>query len=264
MARVGEALGWLKRGPFRGAWNASAFATVAVCLLALAGCQPPPAAAPPTVVVVPERGHREAPAPAPAPAGPSQRSVVVAPPPTFRARQKKRRPKRQRARMRDKARHAALIAKTQPVRPTGRASPEPKLVVDSPTLINTVDRAPAPPPSARPVRNTVEPRATAARPVPAPVAAKIETGARERAWRDAAESLAAAVEQSVRRHGRKYDRSVLRRFQQVARLVVDGIYGPGSAGALRYFLDRAPPAHFLNTGVRERKYTAPAPAMRTL
>lgn len=72
--------------------------------------------------------------------------------------------------------------------------------------------------------------------------------------RDIGESLAAAVVHSLEQHGTGYDRGAVKDLQRHAGLVVDGIYGPGTAGAVRYFTGAKPPPHHLRTNVKEKPY----------
>lgn len=56
-----------------------------------------------------------------------------------------------------------------------------------------------------------------------------------------ARTLAVDVEQDIRQHGSSYDHDKLKRFQALAHPIVpDGKYGPITAGALAYFLNRDP------------------------
>jgi peptidoglycan hydrolase-like protein with peptidoglycan-binding domain len=52
---------------------------------------------------------------------------------------------------------------------------------------------------------------------------------------DRAAELAKQVAESVKARGQAYDRAVVRAFQQAADLTADGIYGPKTAGALKWY-----------------------------
>ena len=58
---------------------------------------------------------------------------------------------------------------------------------------------------------------------------------------DAAKVLAEAVAGDVKAKGRKYDKALVARFQETADLKKDGIYGPASAGAVRWYTGKAVP-----------------------
>lgn len=67
-----------------------------------------------------------------------------------------------------------------------------------------------------------------------------------------ARKLAPAVRDEILKRKYNYDRALLKRFQVAARLAPDGVYGGGSAGALRHWLGSAPPAPLFKPA--ERKY----------
>lgn len=59
---------------------------------------------------------------------------------------------------------------------------------------------------------------------------------------DQAKQLADVVIEDIKAKGSKYDRMLLARFQKLAELIPDGLYGGRSAGALMYFTAKSPPA----------------------
>lgn len=73
---------------------------------------------------------------------------------------------------------------------------------------------------------------------------------------DAAHIRAMEVLQDLKAKGRNYNRNLMKTFQLVARIQVDGIYGPQTAGALAYFTGERIPPH---TGSGFKNYTPPPP-----
>ncbi len=65
--------------------------------------------------------------------------------------------------------------------------------------------------------------------------------------------LALGVEASLESKGRNYSRPMMRNFQRIAKIAVDGLYGGGTAGALGYFLGRKPPQPIFKP-LRIKKY----------
>ena len=70
-----------------------------------------------------------------------------------------------------------------------------------------------------------------------------------------ASQLAVQVEANIKSKKANYDRTLLKQFQSAAGLTVDGLYGGSSAGALRYFLHRAPPKALV-APLTEKPYAA--------
>ena len=70
-----------------------------------------------------------------------------------------------------------------------------------------------------------------------------------------ASQLALQVEANIKSKKANYDRVLLKQFQSAAGLTVDGLYGGSSAGALRYFLHRAPPKALV-APLAEKPYAA--------
>lgn len=68
--------------------------------------------------------------------------------------------------------------------------------------------------------------------IPAPPLDQLDMAARE----------AVKVAADIRAKGAQYDRNLLKRFQVLARLGADGLYGGSSAGAIAYFTAQPPPA----------------------
>ena len=87
-------------------------------------------------------------------------------------------------------------------------------------------QAPAQAPAPRPT-----PQAQAA--PPAGAGANYQVKDRQRL--DGAAVLANAVLDQLRQRGTGYDRAIMRRFQQAAGLAVDGLYGPKTAGAIKWY-----------------------------
>ena len=71
-----------------------------------------------------------------------------------------------------------------------------------------------------------------------------------------ASDLAARLVRSIRSKGRAYDRQLASDFQRAAGIGVDGKYGGGTAGAVRYFTGKAPPPAIFRP-TKEIRYTPP-------
>lgn len=71
-----------------------------------------------------------------------------------------------------------------------------------------------------------------------------------------AKKLAPQVESNIIAKKSNYDRTLLKNFQTAAGIAADGIYGGGSAGALRYYLGHAPPKPLFKP-TTEAPYTKP-------
>lgn len=233
--------------------------------ITLAGCAPQGGpASPPTVVVIPdgpaspsERSPSPSPArPSPAPKAPAPSPVHV-PPPTWSRRQNRSKRARGKLRERHLARHAATKAKVREsvvltVVPDPERAPRKEPPKRPPK--------PKPPPETKPAAQPKAAPESQAKPEPKPAARTSERQLAAARWRDVGESLASELRQHLQSRGASYDRGptgALRRFQEHAGLVVDGVYGPGTAGALRYFLKADPPPHYLRTKVQERPYSPP-------
>lgn len=78
---------------------------------------------------------------------------------------------------------------------------------------------------------------------------------------DAARALAVALVNSIKAKGRRYDQTIAAQFQRAAGIGVDGKYGGATAGAVRYFTGKKPPAPMVRPYV-ERRYTPPATVTR--
>lgn len=73
-----------------------------------------------------------------------------------------------------------------------------------------------------------------------------------------AEQLAPAIARDVKKNKFNYSRPQLKRFQTAAGIVADGLYGGGSAGALRFYLGGAAPPKPLFKPTIEKAYVPPA------
>lgn len=58
---------------------------------------------------------------------------------------------------------------------------------------------------------------------------------------DETRKVAKDVAQDLKAKAQAYDRDLMKRFQRLARLTADGMYGPATAGALQYFTGETPP-----------------------
>lgn len=58
---------------------------------------------------------------------------------------------------------------------------------------------------------------------------------KDRARLDRAAAAANKVAANIRAAGKNYDRALLKAFQSEAKLKVDGVYGPASAGAVKWY-----------------------------
>jgi hypothetical protein len=76
-----------------------------------------------------------------------------------------------------------------------------------------------------------------------------------------ARKMAGQVANHLRNAGRSgYSRPMLREFQRAAGIVVDGLYGGGTRGALVYYGAKTPPTPYFasrTTGTRTLTYTPP-------
>lgn len=73
--------------------------------------------------------------------------------------------------------------------------------------------------------------------VPPPAAPVVQVRDRQRL--DAAATIAKLVVADIQKSGKRYNRNLLKKFQQVAGLAADGLYGPKSAGALKWYTNVA-------------------------
>lgn len=118
--------------------------------------------------------------------------------------------------------------------------------------------APAPPPFVGPVGPSA-PSSSAPAPIaPAPLAPAPSASAppaptpqphqvRDIQRLDAARKMAVELVPHLRAKGRNYDKQALARFQLAAGLKKDGLYGPKTAGALRWYTNEAVPP-FVGSG----------------
>jgi murein L,D-transpeptidase YcbB/YkuD len=137
-----------------------------------------------------------------------------------------------------------------------RTPPKPLVnpAIEKPYQAMSVQPAPSPASPVTPASHVVTPSPVT--PSPAPVSqGKIDLAL--------AEKLAPEVEKNILAKRANYDRNLLKQFQSAAGLTADGLYGGYSAGALRYFLHRAPPKPLVNPAI-EKPYqpmsVQPAPS----
>lgn len=130
---------------------------------------------------------------------------------------------------------------SQPVEPMPRPAQRP--VMPMPRPATPTPRPAVAPPAAAPTRLSTPtmPRMRTARPRTVARATAPSRQLRPNANPHAARALAPRVATNIAQRRSAYDRGLLRQFQAEAGLVVDGLYGGGSAGALRYYLEKPPP-----------------------
>jgi peptidoglycan hydrolase-like protein with peptidoglycan-binding domain len=78
-------------------------------------------------------------------------------------------------------------------------------------------------------------------PPPPPPPSRPSDGVQDRARLDRARALAVQVAQLIKAHGRAYNHDAVAAFQREAGLVADGIYGPRTAGAVKWYTGESIP-----------------------
>jgi hypothetical protein len=175
----------------------------------------------------------------------------VVPPRNFARRQRRRSTEKKKATDAERARHAAAVAK-RAARKVARGVGD---AVDA--AVETLSAPALPGPRKKRPKNRADYEFTSeeAASIVEPVVGPGFSPATERL-----PSLASVVEHELLAAGKDYDRELVRDFQRATRggLVVDGVYGPATAGALQFYLRRPPPPHYLRTSVRVTPYAGGA------
>jgi murein L,D-transpeptidase YcbB/YkuD len=97
------------------------------------------------------------------------------------------------------------------------------------------------PPKVEPPKSEPKPETSSSKPAPTspevkPPASEPTAAVRDRVRLDRAAALAKRVAQNLKEPASAYDRALMTEFQREAGLTADGIYGPRSAGAIKWYM----------------------------